>query len=35
MTLFLTTMDSAVINIWNGADIESELATATEAIVNQ
>lgn len=35
MTLFWTTMDSAIINIWNGADIESELATATEAIVNQ
>ncbi|WP_353808525.1 sugar ABC transporter substrate-binding protein [Agromyces sp. SYSU T00194] len=35
MTLFWTAMDSAIINIWNGADIQTELDTATEVILNQ
>jgi len=35
MTQFWTAMDSAIINIWNGADIEKELAAATKVIENQ
>jgi len=35
MTLFWTAMDSAIINIWNGADIQTELDSATEVILNQ
>ncbi len=35
MTQFWTAMDSAIINIWNGADIQPELDSATQVVVNQ
>ncbi len=34
MTTYWTAMDSAVANIWNGADVQTELDAATEAINN-
>jgi arabinogalactan oligomer / maltooligosaccharide transport system substrate-binding protein len=33
--LFWTAMDSAVTNIWNGADIQAELKTAEEVVLKQ
>ncbi|WP_282945177.1 maltose ABC transporter substrate-binding protein [Cellulomonas endometrii] len=35
MTQFWTAMDSAVANIWNGADIQTELTAATDVITAQ
>lgn len=35
MTQFWTAMDAAVANIWNGADIQTELDTATQVILDQ